>query len=37
MLVLFRVLYIYYLLITITVRAVDYCPYFIDEKLRLKA
>lgn len=37
MLALFQVPYIYCLLITITVRAIDYYPYFIDEKLRLKA
>ena len=35
MLALFQVLYIYCLIITITVRAIDYYP-FIDEKLRLK-
>ena len=35
MLALFQVLYIYCLIITVTVRAIDYCP-FIDEKLRLK-
>lgn len=34
MLVLFRVPYIYYLLITVIVRAVDYCPYFTDIKLK---